>query len=152
MAEQRLHHALAPIDVLTRLDLESVMNSKMDSFIRDWFRGETFVEVNGNAPSPFTGTSFPIAGPDSGYSWSLKTLSVVISAAATVTVYFGDNVNTAPIATQTLTAAGAAVFTWTSNVAVIKDQRFLTVNLSAGTPSAYKLTAKQVPTEMEGKL
>lgn len=230
MGQQRLHQALAPIDVLTRLDVEEMLNTRMDSFIRDWYRGEIFMEVNGNVLAGQT--QFTINGPVSGCSWSLKTLSVVVNGLASttpavnalvlgaspstsynnnsvgvnvtvtggtvsaitvngtntgatsgtffvpaggtigvtytvapsfttagiavtsspfVTIFEGDNTQLAPLGT-TQVVNGAAVYQWGSNSAVIKDQRNLTVITTAGTFGNYKLTLKQVPSEMEGKL
>src|SRR5260370_34231387 len=100
MGEQRLHHALAPIDILTRLELESTLNTRFDSFIRDWYRGEQYIEQNGSCNGV---TQFTIPGPDSGYAWSVKLVSVVVSAAATINFYAGDNTNNAPIASLILT-------------------------------------------------
>ena len=149
LGEQRLHSALAPIDILTRLDLEQTLNTKFDAFIRDWYRGESYIEQNLNGQGL---ASITIPGPDSGYMWSVKLVSAVCTAAATVNFYNSDNINTAPVATVVLTAAGPAIAQFSTNCVTIKDQRPFLVTVSAGAIGAVKLTAKQVPTEMEGKL
>lgn len=162
MGEQRLHHALAPIDLLTRLELEQTLDSRFDAFTRDFYRGKFFTEENGNAQGTATVT---IPGPDSGYAWSIKTISINVlgTAQALVVVWLGDNTLTAPIGVQT-TAGFAfstantnnAIFTFTSNVIIVKDQRPITVAAflagSAAQIGQWKVIAQQVPTEMEGKL
>lgn len=87
MGEQRLHHALAPIDLLTRLELEQVLSAKLDAFTRDFYRGKSFNEENGNCLSN-TGAavaSFTIPGPDSGYLWAPKMFAVTVNGLVSTT-------------------------------------------------------------------
>jgi hypothetical protein len=149
MPEQRMHSALAPIDVLTRAELDATLTHRFDSFIRDWYRGEDYVEYNGNGNGA---TILSLPGPDSGYAWALKTVALVVNSGCTVDVYLGDNTATAPIGEQITTGPMAAIFTWSSNQVVFKDQRNLTVVVSTGGINAWKIVAKQVPGEMIGKL
>jgi hypothetical protein len=149
MTQQRLHSALAPIDVLTRIEMEELLNKNMEAAERTRVRGVDYMEVNGNAANA---TSVAIQGPDQGYAWSLKIASAVLSAAATLNVYLGDNQNTAPVGSVILAAAGAAIVTWTSNIVIIRDARFITLASSVAGIGAWKIIAKQVPNEMVGKL
>lgn len=149
MTVQRLHSAFAPIDVLTRVDLESMRYQWLEEATRTRLRGIDYIEQNGNGQAAALVT---IPGPDMGYAWSVKIVSAVLTAAATLSVYLGDNINVAPIAQQTLTGAGAVITTYTSNIVVIRDARVITLSASAGGINAWKVMAKQVPNEMVGKL
>ena len=149
MTTQRLHSALAPLDVLTRVELEESLHKGFEAAERARVRGIDYMEVNGNGNGATTVT---IPGPDSGYSWSVKIISVVISAGATVSAYLGENTLSAPIGQAVLTAAGAAIFTYTSNIVIVRDTRSVTLSTSAGGINAWKLLVKQVPGEMIGKL
>jgi hypothetical protein len=149
MTQQRLHSALAPIDILTRLEMEEVLTKGLDQAERTRVRGVDYMEVNGNAANA---TSVTIQGPIQGYAWSLKIASVVLSAAGVFNVYLGDNQNTAPVGSVTLAAAGPAIVTWTSNIVIVRDSRYITLASSVAGIGAWKILSKQVPNEMIGKL
>jgi hypothetical protein len=164
MGEQRLHHALAPIDLLTRLELEQTLDTRFDAFTRDFYRGKSFIEINGNGNGVLTQITIP--GPDSGYSWSLRMLSVNIAgtAQAFVVACAGDTITTSAAFASGLTGGFAfpslnyngVIFPFSSNQVIIKDQRSVTIAAALAGSGAiitnYKLIAQQVPTEMEGKL
>lgn len=149
MTVQRLHSAFAPIDVLTRLDLEAMQHQWLEETMRVKLRGIDYIEQNGNGLGI---AQVAVPGPDQGYAWSVKIVSVTVTAAATVSVFLGDNTNSAPVAQTILTAAGSAISTFTSNIVVIRDSRVITLLTSAGGITTYKVLAKQVPNEMVGKL
>src|SRR3984957_7924549 len=77
--KQHLHSHLAPIDVLTRVELEETMTSKMDTYIRDLYRGVSYHEENGNGDGAL---KIAIQGPESGYAWSVKIVSAQMTAIA----------------------------------------------------------------------
>lgn len=151
MPEQRLHSALAPIDVLTRLEMEQVLHKGLDTAVRMHYLGVDYKEVNGN------GDGAPIVsipGPESGYAWSLKIASVTTLAADIFTLYLGENTIFPPIGnTPTIACVGGfcGIITFTSNIAVVKDGRAITL-VTANGVQEYKIIAKQVPAEMVGKL
>ena len=154
MGEQRLHSALAPIDVLTRLELEQVQHKHLEEFFHQEYLGVSYQEYNNNALQQGV-TQFLVPGPDSGYTWSLKLVSVTLSAAGTLAIFLGDNVNSAPI------GGGASVImgglnvvndTFTSNTVIVQDQRAITLLAAGGNIGAIKVIAKQVPSEMVAKL
>jgi len=153
MTVQRLHSALAPVDILTRLEMEEIQHKGLENFFHQEYLGVSYKEYNDNGAGA---TQFSLAvAPDSGYAWSLKMVSVVLSAAGNVAVFLGDNINTAPIGGgASVTMGGLNVFntTFTSNVVVMSDQRAITLLAATGTIGAVKVIAKQVPAEMVGKL
>jgi hypothetical protein len=79
MSKQRLHANLAPIDILTRVELEETMTTKMDTYIRDLYRGVSYHEENGNGDGAHT---IAIQGPESGYAWSVKIVAAQLTAIA----------------------------------------------------------------------
>lgn len=150
MTTQRLHAALAPLDVLTRIELEESLSKGFEQAERARVRGIDYMEVNTNGSNAST---VALNGPESGYAWSLKLISAVLSAAATLSIYLGEAPQaTAPIGVVTLSAAGAAIVTYTSNIIIVRDARAITLVSSAGGIGAIKLIARQVPDEMIGKL
>lgn len=150
MTTQRLHAGLAPIDVLTRIELEESLSKGFEQAERARVRGIDYMEVNTNGNNAAT---LALNGPESGYAWSLKLISAVLSAAATLSVYLGEAPQaTAPIGVVTLSGAGAAIVTYTSNIIIVRDARQITLVSSAGGIGAVKLIARQVPDEMIGKL
>lgn len=152
MGEQRLHSALAPIDVLTRLEMEQIQRKSLDDFFHQEYLGVSYKEYNDNGGGL---AQYGISGPDSGYAWSLKLVSVVLSAAGNLAVFLGDNTQTAPVAGGPSVVMGGlnvANITFTSNSVIVQDNRSLTLLAVTGTIGAIKIIAKQVPAEMVAKL
>jgi len=77
--KQRLHTNLAPIDLLTRIELEETLSTKMDSYIRDLYRGVSYHEENGNGDGAKT---IAVQGPESGYAWSVKIVAAQLTSFA----------------------------------------------------------------------
>jgi len=85
MTTQRLHAALAPIDVLTRLELEDVMTKQFSSVTREQLRGIdsarlppiTAQGTGGTIQLGSTGSSDGVAGPEQGDVWLLRRANVV---------------------------------------------------------------------------
>ena len=161
MPEQRMHSALAPIDVLTRAELDATLTNRFSSFIRDWYRGEDYLSFvgNGSGINPFV---IPYTA-DSGYAWSIKMVSGVLTGqtgSVTVIVSVGDiNGTGIPIARVAAGGGGtgdsAFVAPFSSNQVVLKSQESININLfgtTPGTVALYRLQVKQVPAEMIGKL
>jgi hypothetical protein len=72
------------IDLLTKSELDDSMGHHFNAAIRDLLRGVDYLQYSGNGNG--TGTfSVPYA-PESGYSWSLKLVSVQLSAAGVLSV------------------------------------------------------------------
>jgi hypothetical protein len=92
MTQQRLHAAMAPIDVLTRIELEEVMHKQMDVLIRDRLRGIDSARLPPVSVTALTtatinlfagGTSDGSAGPEQGDVWMLRTANVSSSTFTT---------------------------------------------------------------------
>lgn len=142
---------LGSVDLLTNSELRETMGHHFSSLVRDWYRGIDYMGVagQGNGTGQIT---LPLA--EQGYTWNLKVVSAQLSAAGNLSVYPADGINVAPIGVVAAIANGAnfdAVLTWSGDQAVLKDGRNLTL-FSSVTILNYRVMAKQVPTEMQGKL
>jgi hypothetical protein len=158
------------LDILTKSELTEAMGHKFDEGIRDLLRGLDFMTFTGNGSGQQELASgaqvLTIPGPESGYTWSLKTLSVhfVMATGTTAPYAFTVSIGDSPD-TGTVYATGGNdafvddlvyVANWSSNQAVVKGGRNITIAIQ-GNPSTFLinnwfLAVQQVPTEMQGKL
>jgi hypothetical protein len=91
VAKQQLHSGLAPIDVLTRTELEETLHKGMDGMLRDRYRGMDFIKIpaqfgqgnGGTITLNSGGTTDPYCGPEQGDFWMLNRANVVSSSYAT---------------------------------------------------------------------
>lgn len=96
MAEQRLHSQLAPIDLLTRLELEQELHRGLDAQVREWVRGidiaripANFAQGNGGTINLVSsGADDPIMGPGEGDIWMLRRVVVNSSVFLTDTARY----------------------------------------------------------------
>jgi hypothetical protein len=141
------------LDLLTKSELDESMGHHFDSVIRSWLRGEDYLSF---VASGLGLQTINIPGPESGYTWSIKLLSINTNIAGQVVdVYAGSNTGLPPVGELTTSTSDNAVFTWSSNQLVIKDSAGITVTIGGGggnVINGYHLRVKQVPTEMQGKL
>jgi len=89
--KQRLHANLAPIDLLTREELDASLNSRIDAVIRERYRGVDaarfpVVTVEGNGGTvPIgagLGTSDSLVGPEQGDIWMVRRVNIISSSFA----------------------------------------------------------------------
>jgi hypothetical protein len=91
VAKQQLHSGLAPIDVLTRTELEETLHKGMDGMLRDRYRGMDFIKIpaqfgqgnGGTITLNSGGQTDPYCGPEQGDFWMLCRANVVSSNYAT---------------------------------------------------------------------
>ena len=124
MTTQRLHSALAPIDVLTRDEMEQVLQREVDSYIRELTRGLEiqripYVPITALAATTqlFTANDATPWGPEQGDLWMLRRVIVksnVLTDAAKYTIFRGST---------------------PSDIANSYSTRFLLENQSPGTPA-----------------
>jgi hypothetical protein len=83
MSQQRLHSQLAPIDLLTRLEMEEVLHKEFDAAIRERYRGIEiqripFFPITAGATTVqlFTSNDQTPWGPEQGDVWLLRRLIV----------------------------------------------------------------------------
>lgn len=142
---------LGTVDILTSSELKDTLGHQMSHTIREWFRGIDYTGAAG--PGNGTGTvQVPCA--EQGYTWDIKLVAAQLSAAGSLSIYPGDSLSVAPVGVVASVANGTlneCVFRWSSEQLVIKDGRTLTL-FSAVTILNWRVLAKQVPTEMQGKL
>ena len=86
MAQQRLHQAMAPIDVLTKIEHEEVMHKGMDRALRMRFEGieaqrfpRVIVQATATTVFLFPPSGEAIIGPEEGDFWLIRRAIVVSS-------------------------------------------------------------------------
>jgi hypothetical protein len=146
------------LDLLTSDEVRGHLDNLHNLYMRDAYRGISylsFTEIT-NALEPGQ-IVFP--GPESGYAWSIKQVSVQIddTAPPPVSVYLGENLKTPPIATGTAMPGVGAPFEftyhWTSNIVVLLDNRVIMIATPAGSViTSARLYVKQCVAEMVAKL
>lgn len=143
---------LGVVDLLTGSELKEAMGHNVSHQIREWYRGVDYM----GAAGPGNGTGLITINPiDQGYTWSVRLVSVQLSAAGTLSVYPGDTNTVAPVGSQVAIANGGlfeVVYQWSSSTLVLKDGRNVTLYCGAANILNWRIMAKQVPTEMQGKL
>lgn len=140
------------LDLLTPGEHRENMEHAFSTHLRELYRGIDYPSFAGIGNG--TGT-LQISGPESGYAWELRLLSVQLSAVSPISLYPGESITVAPIGTATSQVNGTnneAVIPWASKAVIIKDPRVLTIYAGAATILNYRITAKVVPAEMIGKL
>lgn len=87
MAEQRLHSAMAPIDVLTRLELDETLHNRLSAAVRERFLGVDSVrfprivaQATGTTTNVFANPNEAPCGPGAGDVWMLRHMLVSSSS------------------------------------------------------------------------
>lgn len=141
------------LDLLTPGEHKQNLDDVFNRFLVDRYRGVDYLAFAGLGDGKST---LQVPGPRSGYVWALQLVSVQCSAAITsLSVYFGENTTSAPVAYTGPVAGDAtnqALYTWSRNAAILKDERSITLSVNAGIINSYRLHVKEVPNEMIGKL
>jgi hypothetical protein len=100
MTTQRIHSQLAPLDILTREEMEQVLNKSMDAMIRERYRGIDivripFVPITATAATVqlFTSNDSTPWGPEQGDVWvpmRVIVKSSVLTDTAKYVIYRGS--------------------------------------------------------------
>jgi hypothetical protein len=178
MAQQRLHSALAPIDVLTRLELEEVTHKEMDAAIRARYIGVDAVRfpdvvTTALASTVFIGTGGtmdPPIGPAEGDIWMVRRVIVKSNVFTDVAKYLifrgstpSDTANAFGARNLLDAGVGGATPGFSVNVCYYPANRALFVYpgeqiyaqvLGATVGNQYYIDGEaiRVPAEMKGKV
>lgn len=178
MPEQRLHSALAPIDVLTRLEMEEVLHKGLDSAVRARYIGVDAVRfpdlvVTATAANVFLGTGGtmdPPIGPAEGDVWMVRRVIVkssVLTDTAKYVLYRGStpsdilnaygprNVLDAGVGGATPGfAVNTGFYPGTKAIFVYPGEQIYAQVLSGTVGNQYYLDGEsiRVPAEMKGKV
>lgn len=94
MGEQRLHSALAPVDILTRLEHEQVMHKAFDDALRARYRGidaqrfpRVLATASGTTLNLFASPNEMPCGPGQGDFWVVRRIIVKSSVLADTAKY-----------------------------------------------------------------
>ena len=116
---------------------------------------ELTIPVNPPATSVYVGQAVSnntANGPEEGYLWSLRMISIKLSGTGTLNVYkSSDSADTRRPIFTTGTGQPIQVATWSSDAARIKHGEGILIVGSATLTNVY-VSAWQVPAEREGEL
>jgi hypothetical protein len=177
MAEQRLHSALGPIDVLTRVELDETMHKHRSGIVRDQLAGlelqqfpRTMIPATGatlnlgavgNDPTPI--------GPEQGDIWMVRRVIVksnVFADAAKWILFRGNtpsdvanaygmiNLLDAFVAGGVGLPVGVGFYPGTKSIYLQPGQQLYAQVIGATVANIYQLDGEaiRVPAEMKGKL
>lgn len=153
MTTQRLHSALAPIDVLTREELEQSLHKNMDAYIREHARGLDIMRIpyfpitaTGATVQLFTTNDSTPWGPEQGDIWMLRRVIVksnVLTDTAKYVLFRGSTPSDTANAYSTRFLLDAIVGGATPGQNV-------NVGFYAGTKSIFLLSGEQVYSQISG--
>jgi hypothetical protein len=177
VAEQRLHSALAPIDVLTRIELEETLHKEMGARDRQRYLGLdlvrfpriTILAVAATVNVGAVGNDEVPCGPSSGDFWQLRRVIVVSNAFGDTAKYIlfrgsapSDAANAyGPLnLLEGFTAAGAGqpvgvgYYPATKSVFLQPGEQIYAQVLGATVGNVYVMSGEaiRVPAEMKGKI
>jgi hypothetical protein len=94
VAEQRLHSAMAPIDVLTRIELEETMHRELNAAVRARYTGidsarfsRVYVNATAATVNLFASPNEAPAGPEQGDVWLVRRVLVASSVTTDTAKY-----------------------------------------------------------------
>ncbi len=145
----------AKVEIPQRDEIRDDMRGAIAERDRQHARGFKPMRVSGPGPSPAASTLYIAYGPESGYLWNLKLISVQLASAGTVLAYITSGAPGAGSTPQRLIAnmstsnVNQVVTFSSSQVMLLPDE---SVYLSATQNiSAWFLAAAEVPAEMAWK-
>lgn len=120
-------------------------------------RGIKYIRVSGIGPTPAAQTFYIPNGPEEGYIWALRILSVQLAAADTLLSYITSSAPQAGATPQRLlspfgTSNANQVALFATAQAMLYGGESVYLSAAAHNITAFYMGAWQVPTEMEWKL
>ncbi len=142
--------------------MESV-GHRIDAFIRDWYRGIKLIRFNSYANSDGSGNlaAVVIPGPESGYVWDLKRISIIGPAIYNSTSGPFANIFRGAVATDAVDSAFVSSLvvsnatTWPKLAVTYTAGENLLIsggNMAVNATALINGQAIEVPAEMLGKL
>jgi hypothetical protein len=156
---------LGQIDLLTSGELKEAIGHRLDSYVRDWVRGIKVIRLPvtyGETDSGGNILPVVIPGPESGYVWDVRRITVTGpgiyggAGGVFVNLYRGntaaDNVDTNLLANLT-GQSGATIFPKLS-VTLFPGEGLVISGGNGGDSDPFYVTGQvtEVPAEMVGKL
>jgi hypothetical protein len=174
MGEQRLHNALAPVDILTRLEHEAVMHHALNAALKEKYRGveaqrfpRCMVEATGASVNLFS-TEAP-TGPEQGDFWEVRRVVVksnIFTDTAKYILFRGSspsdignaygpfNLIEAFAAAGAGQAVGVGYYPSSKSLALQPGEQLYALVTGATAGNVYMLDGEaiRVPSEMKGKI
>lgn len=176
MSQQRLHSQLAPIDILTREEMDEALHKGLDGALRERYRGLDlmripFVPITAAAATVqlYTSNDSTPWGPEQGDIWMLRRVVVkssVLTDAAKYVIYRGStpsdvaNAYTSRFLLEAFNAAGAGQpvnmgYYFSTKSVYLQPGEQIYAQVFGGTiGNQYMMDAEAIrcPAEMKGKV
>ena len=176
MAQQRLHSNLAPIDVLTREEMEQTLHHELDAALREKVRGleiQSFPNIIVTATAAtqpmFTTNDMTPCGPEQGDIWMIRRVNVkgflLTDAAKYIlfrgsspsdvgSAYSGRNLLEGFASAAEGQSVGIGYYPGTKSIFLQPGQQIYAQLLGATIGNQYILDGEaiRVPAEMKGKI
>jgi len=160
MAQQMIRGG-APVDIPTPAEVADVVDVRARAFAREQQaiadarerdRVRTIKPVRAAGPSAAKAASFFIPGPDSGYMWNVKLISVQVDAADTVQAFITTAAPATGATPRSLisnfgASATSQVITFSSDQILLNPDEGLWLTAAAHNITAYFITAVEVMAE-----
>ena len=140
------------LEVPNREENRADVMSVMDPRERDRARGFKPIRIALPGPTPAAGTLY-IPGPESGYIWNLKLVSVQLATNGTALIYINSSAPSTSavplrlIANMNEATTSAYVTTYSSSQVLLMPDEGIYVNATQNLNSVF-LAAAEVPAEM----
>lgn len=160
MAQQVIRGG-APVDIPTTDEIGAEVDQRWRAFYdrqqaiadaRERERVRTIKPVRAAGPSGAKAQSFFIPGPDSGYMWNVKLISVQVDSADTVQAFIATAAPATGATPRSLisnfgASATSQVVTFSSDQILLNPDEGLWLNAAAHNITAYYITAIEVMAE-----
>jgi hypothetical protein len=144
------------VEIPNQEEIGRVVGDTWDQRERTAARGVKWMDFA--IPIQPAAASFLVPGPEEGYAWSGKILSVTTSAAATIACYKASSTGQTarplaqPVATVAVNSVNIAVFTWSSNQGFLQHGQSIYVQTSTGNLVTVYLAAEEAIAEQAYKI
>lgn len=151
----------AKVDLATRAemteDIRAAWRDQLDAQERTVARGVKVIRISAPGPIPAAKTLYIANGPEPGYLWSVRLLSVQLAAADTVLAYITSSAPGTGATPQRLianmsTSSANQVVTFTSASCLLNPAESIYLVAAAQNITAFFLAGWEVPAEMAYKI
>lgn len=140
----------AELEMATPKEVKDIVDRSNQSMWEQYTVGNVFRMYVQPAFTLNNGQAQLLGGPDQGFTWSLKRVSLPIPTGSTVELHFNDG---SPSTYIDDLVRGAKLFT--SNTVIVKPGNQLAMFIAAGGPlnvTAVSLAFEEIPVDQEWKL
>lgn len=140
----------------TRDIVHGAITAEADARERAHARGVKVIRLSAPGPSPAAGTLYIASGPEAGYMWAVRILSVQLASSGTCLAYIASSAPGTGATPQRLianmsTSGTSQVATFNSGAALLNPAESIYLSATQNI-TAYFMAGWEVPAEMAYKL